>query len=149
MKREENGGSECRNLSSFQVDERTSIRIGKPRVAFRVDQAMIDAVEDRIERDGITLSAFMRSAVRDALRSDPGIPLPALKGIALREADEPTVRAFMTTVRDRLNDMLGDVDRPALAGAPATTADYGMIHVDLQFMGPGQTVPDPERTFAL
>jgi hypothetical protein len=147
MMGEENGGPDRQAMSSCHVGECSSVRVGRPRVAFRVDQAMIDAVEDRIERDGITLSAFMRSAVRDALRRDPGIPLPALKSIALREADEPTVRSFMAVLRDRLNEVLGDVDRPAIDGAPASSADFGEVRIDLRFLAPGQT--EPERVFAL
>ncbi|MFD1610845.1 hypothetical protein ACFSCW_03405 [Sphingomonas tabacisoli] len=118
------------------------------QVAFRLDQKMIDKVAERIERDGITLSTFMRKALKDALEHDPGLPLPVLKNIVLHEASEEQVLAFRQALTSAMDEAFqrfcGPREEAAIDGAPLSQADW-RLEIGVAFIRDGQP---PTRTFA-
>jgi hypothetical protein len=124
----------------------------KERVAFRLDQSMIDKVAERIERDGITLSAFMRETLKRGLEQDPGLSLPVLKNIVLCEhATDEQVIAFRDALVSALNAafdrFMGSPARPAIKGAPPSMSGWSIqLDYDLNFIGPNGSPPTRKFT---
>lgn len=105
---------------------------------------MIDAVLERIERDGITLSTFMRQAVRDALTADPGLSLPVLKVIALRRADNAAFEAFRSQLEAAMDEAFqrfcGSRIEAAVPGAEPSQSGWH-VDINVRFFEPGEDRP--------
>jgi hypothetical protein len=119
----------------------------KERVAFRLDQSMIDKVAERIERDGITLSTFMRQTLKRGLEQDPGLPLPVLKNIVLCDhaTDEQIIAfrdALVAALDAAFDRFMGSSDQPAIKGAPPSKTPWTIqVDYDVNFIGPDGSPP--------
>jgi hypothetical protein len=115
------------------------------QVAFRLDQPMVDAVADRIERDGITLSGLMRKALRAELQKRPDGSIAELKLAVFRQADEPTIRKFTKRFEAAwtamMTDLFGDLLTPAIPGAPVTEGRGWTYCLKGQSYSPDEPLP--------